>query len=93
MQAEALAAGACVIAADAPQNRDVLGDAGRIVEPTRQAFARALRSIPAQPDAVLAERARTAAARFSIDRQTERMIDLYTSLLEPEPLGRRRRSA
>lgn len=93
VQAEALAAGACVIAADAPQNRDVLGDAGRIVEPTREAFARALRAIPAVPDAALADHARAAALRFSIDRQTERMLDLYTSLLDPEPRGRDRRSA
>ena len=41
VQAEALAAGAAVIAADAPQNRDVLGGAGAWSPPTRGAFARA----------------------------------------------------
>ena len=40
--AEALAAGADVIAADAPQNRDVLGGAGRRRPATPQAFAAAL---------------------------------------------------
>ncbi len=93
VQAEALAAGACIIAADAPQNREVLGDAAQIVAPTREAFARALRAVPAQPDAALTSRAKAAAARFSIDRQTERILDLYGSLLDPEPEGRGRRSA
>ncbi|MGA8534907.1 MAG: glycosyltransferase, partial [Candidatus Tumulicola sp.] len=39
VQAEALAAGAHVIAADAPQNRDVLGGAGVVVPATARGFA------------------------------------------------------
>ncbi|MDE2481965.1 MAG: glycosyltransferase [bacterium] len=93
VQAEALAAGARVIAADAPQNREVLGGAGVLVEPTRAAFARALRDVPGKPDAALAGRAKAAAARFSISSQTERMLDLYASLLDPQPQGRGQRSA
>ncbi len=93
VQAEALAAGARIIAADAPQNREVLGDGALLVRPTREAFARALREVPASPDAALAQRAKTASARFSIERQTERMLELYASLLEPQPEGAGRRTA
>jgi 1,2-diacylglycerol 3-alpha-glucosyltransferase len=79
--AEALAAGAHVIAADAAQNRDVLGDAGALVAPTPEAFARAFRSLgehPGQPDA-----ARRAAERFSLETQTDRTLALYDSLRKP----------
>ena len=76
--AEALAAGTPVIAADAPQNRDVLGEAGRIVTATAEAFARAI----AEPAAPLERAAaRTAAARFSIELQIDRILDLYGSLI------------
>jgi 1,2-diacylglycerol 3-alpha-glucosyltransferase len=85
VQAEALAAGAFVIAADTQPNRDVLGEAGRIVAPDRGGFARALREIPASPDPALVRRAKAAAGRFSAARQVDRMIDLYSSLLEPQP--------
>jgi glycosyltransferase involved in cell wall biosynthesis len=76
--AEALAAGVPVIAADAPQNRDVLGDAARIVPATAAAFARAIavQGGPLEPDL-----ARAAAARFSIDLQLDRMLGLYESLI------------
>lgn len=79
--AEALAAGAFIIAADAPQNRDVLGIAGTIVPPAPEAFAAALAVIPAGPPASAA--ARHKAESFSIDRQLDRMQDLYASLGRP----------
>ncbi len=83
VQAEALGAGAMVIAADAPPNRDVLGGAGKVVEPTVEAFARAFEAVPFEPDPAEAERARRSAGRFSIDTQTERMLTLYRSLWSP----------
>jgi 1,2-diacylglycerol 3-alpha-glucosyltransferase len=81
VQAEALAAGALVIAAEAAPNRDVVGSAGWIVPPTATAFAAAFAALPQQPDQELALRARSAAQRFSIDRQVDSMVDLYASLL------------
>jgi glycosyltransferase involved in cell wall biosynthesis len=86
VQAEALAAGAFVIAADTQANREVLGGAARIVAPDRGAFARALRDIPEMPDAGVRARAKAAALRFSAVRQVDAMIDLYLSLLEPNPV-------
>jgi 1,2-diacylglycerol 3-alpha-glucosyltransferase len=85
VQAEALAAGAYVIAADAQSNRDVLGEAARVVPAERGAFARALREIPTVPDAEHAHRAKAAARRFSAGAQVERMIELYEALISPEP--------
>ncbi len=79
--AEALAAGALVIAADAPQNRDVLGNVGRIVDPTAEAFAEAFHAMTnGSPDA---QEARAAALPFSIERQLDRMQTLYESLVRP----------
>ena len=80
VQAEALAAGALVIAADAPPNRDVLGTAGRIVPATAEAFAQALKSVPEDRDQATSAQAREAAERFSIDRQLDRMLELYERL-------------
>ena len=80
VQAEALAAGALVIAADAAPNRDVLGKAGRIVPPTAEAFAQALQAVPARRDDADSLAAREAAQRFSIDRQLDRMLSLYERL-------------
>jgi glycosyltransferase involved in cell wall biosynthesis len=79
--AEALAAGATVIAADTPQNRDVLGLAGRVVPPAPKAFAAALRAIPKVPDAAASAVARQAAERFRIEAQIDRMIALYEELM------------
>ena len=81
--AEALAAGALVIAADAPQNRDVLGGAGILVPPAAEAFARALCGVPAVRESAEAEIARTAAQRFAGTRQIDRMLALYESLMRP----------
>jgi glycosyltransferase involved in cell wall biosynthesis len=79
--AEALAAGAFVIAADAPQNREVLGTAGSIVLPTAEAFADAFRRVPpgGHPDG----EARGTALRFAIEGQIDRMEALYASLVQP----------
>ncbi|HET9029396.1 MAG TPA: glycosyltransferase [Candidatus Aquilonibacter sp.] len=85
VQAEALAAGALVIAADAPSNREVLGNAGRLVDPNPSAFADALRRVPRLPDDASARRAKDASRRFAADDQVERVLNLYGSLLEPGP--------
>ncbi len=88
VQAEALAAGAFVISADAPSNREVLGTAGQIVEPTIEAFARAIEETPTRPNDAERQRARAAAARFAAGHQVDRILELYASLLEPEPSGK-----
>ena len=78
VQAEALAAGTPVIAADAPQNRDVSA------RPARSSRRRPRRSPApiAEPGATAgADLARTAAARFSIEAQIDRMLGLYESLI------------
>jgi 1,2-diacylglycerol 3-alpha-glucosyltransferase len=82
---EALAAGLPVIAADAPQNRDVLGSAGRLVPPAPAEFARALEHIPAEPDPIAAAAARQAAERFSIANQIAATVSIYESLIRAEP--------
>ncbi|MGC2407162.1 MAG: glycosyltransferase [Candidatus Cybelea sp.] len=79
--AEALAAGAYVIAADAPQNRDVLGGAGLAVPPTPEAFASAFRDLAARPADGAAQAAREAAEGFSLDVQIDRILGLYEILL------------
>lgn len=84
VQAEALAAGAAVIAADAPQNRDVVGAGGRIVAPNPGAFAAAIAATPATRDEAAAAAARRSAERFSIGRQLDRMLAIYASLVWPE---------
>ena len=80
--AEALAAGACVIASDAPQNRDVLGGAGRLVPATAEAFASAFRELTAgagfDPRDGTPRR-----SNFSIDRQIDGVQRLYASLMRP----------
>lgn len=84
VQAEALAAGAFVIAADAGPNRDVVGNAGLIVEPTAQGFAAGFAAIPIVPNRHIADHARRTARRFSIAAQVDRMLELYESLLPGE---------
>jgi glycosyltransferase involved in cell wall biosynthesis len=80
--AEALAAGAYVIAADAPQNRDALEDAGVIVPPLSQAFAAAFAAIPPAGGFSVSTVRRKAEA-FSLERQTDRILALYQSLRQP----------
>ncbi|HUY41242.1 MAG TPA: glycosyltransferase [Candidatus Dormibacteraeota bacterium] len=80
--AEALAAGLPVIAADAPQNRDVLDSGAELVPPTAAAFAASIeRAVPATEERRAA--ARAAGARFSLETQIERILDLYNSLSPP----------
>jgi glycosyltransferase involved in cell wall biosynthesis len=83
---EALAAGALVIAAEAQQNREVLGGAGRLVEPSARTFALAFASIPAVPDSAESLRARAAAARFAIEGQARAMVRVYERL-QTDSLG------
>ncbi len=82
VQAEALAAGSLVIAADTPQNRDVLGGVGVLCEVNAAAFATAFRAIPLEPDPATAERSRGAAGRFAIADQVDRTLAIYWSLVE-----------
>jgi glycosyltransferase involved in cell wall biosynthesis len=83
VMAEALSAGARVIAADAPQNRDVLGGAGVVIPGTAEAFAAAFRAVPGVADPIFSAQARRAANRFAIDAQIDRMTMLYESLIQP----------
>jgi len=83
VMAEAMSAGTRVIAADAPQNLEVLGGAGIPIPATAGAFAAAFLAIPAVADPAFAARARRAATRFEIDAQIDRMEALYESLLRP----------
>ena len=78
--AEALAAGCLVLVADAPQNREVVGSAGRVVPAEPDAFARAMDEVPAAPDPSEAARARAAAALFGIDEQARKIVSLYERL-------------
>jgi glycosyltransferase involved in cell wall biosynthesis len=83
VMAEAMSAGTRVIAADAPQNLDVLAGAGVAVPATAEAFAAAFLAIPAVADPAFAARARRTAERFAIDAQIDKMTALYESLLHP----------
>lgn len=85
--AEALAAGASVIAADAIQNRDVLASAGKLIPPTAADFARAFGGVPGAPDADGVAAARRAAQRFSVELQIDRILALYDSLLRPAQIA------
>jgi glycosyltransferase involved in cell wall biosynthesis len=87
VQAEALAAGAAVIAADAPQNRDVLGSAGLLVPSTPQAFAEAFTRVGSVPEPARAARARQAAKGFLIQDQIDHTLALYESLLRPAQIA------
>jgi len=85
VQAEALAAGSYAIVAEAAPNREVVGDAACIVEPTAAGFAKALGAIPEQPNAEIARRSKEAARRFAIGGQADAIIEIYRSLIEPTP--------
>ena len=78
--AEAMAAGSPVLAPDAPQLREVLGEGGRLIEPTPRSFARAMSQVPAVPDPAVRAKARAAAARFGIDEQARKVAQVYDSL-------------
>ncbi len=77
--AEALAAGAWIVAPDTPQIRDVVGNAGALVPPTAEPFARAFEAVHfAAPQT--AERARAAAQRFGHLEQARKMETIYEDL-------------
>lgn len=78
--AEALAAGARIIAADVPQIRDVTGDAARLVPADPAAFASAFDALSGPPSASEIQRARAAAAPFDQLVQAQRMETLYEQL-------------
>lgn len=82
--AEALAAGLPVIAADAPQNRDVLAGSGRLVASRADAFAAALGELRPARDEDRA-RAREGAHRFALETQIDRILALYRSLTAAQP--------
>ncbi|HEV3152191.1 MAG TPA: glycosyltransferase [Candidatus Baltobacteraceae bacterium] len=79
--AEALAAGALVIAADAAQIREVLGPCGRIVEPSPRGFAEAIAALNRSQNSADAAAGRAWAAHFSIDAQAASVAGLYEDLL------------
>ena len=79
--AEALAAGLPVIAADAPQVREVLGGSGTLVPPAAGDFAEAFAAVPNRPDPQRASQARAAAERFGIETQARTVAELYADLL------------
>lgn len=77
--AEALAAGAHIIAADSASNREVLGAAGSVVPANAEAFAEAFQragSLHLESAAV----ARHSAERFTVGTQIDRILGLYASL-------------
>jgi len=77
--AEAMAAGARLVAADTPQNRDVVGAAGTVVASTAEAFANCFRTVSLQTEPC--RPAQRAAHRFSSEVQVNRMQSLYGSLV------------
>jgi 1,2-diacylglycerol 3-alpha-glucosyltransferase len=83
VMAEALSAGARVIAADAAQNLEVLAGAGIAIPATAEAFAAAFLAIPAVADPIFVAQSRKAANRFAIDAQIDKMSWLYESLIQP----------
>ncbi len=88
---EALASGVPIVAIDAPQTADVLGDMPLVIDDA-DAVAAALRRELAQSAPRLGssrtDRRRSAAARFDGDRLGERIISIYDSLATPLPIRR-----
>jgi 1,2-diacylglycerol 3-alpha-glucosyltransferase len=88
---EAMAAGKPVVALDGPGVRDVVRDRanGRLVSiEHRQVFAHALAWIAVRTSrerTLLSMAARRTAERFSMARQARRALNLYESLITPEP--------
>ena len=79
--AEALAAGAPVVATDSPQLAEVLGPCGLLTAPTAAGFAQAIGLLPEEPNTAEQASARSWASRFSIARQAELAAELYEDLL------------
>jgi glycosyltransferase involved in cell wall biosynthesis len=83
--AEALAAGATVLAADTAQARDVLGDAGSLFAPNPETFAAAFATVAPSPDPGAAANAKRAATRFGADAATSAVLGLYERLTVRSP--------
>jgi glycosyltransferase involved in cell wall biosynthesis len=74
---EALAAGLPVVAADAPQTREVLDGAGFVTEARPEALAAAIRgAVEKNADRSAIQ---LASERFSIEGQTRRLLELYAA--------------
>lgn len=89
---EAMARGACIIANDVPEHREVLGDAGRYYARNNVAgLASAMRDLVADPSA-RADLGRAAASRaqttFSWDHVTDEYERLFRGLARRRTLGR-----
>jgi glycosyltransferase involved in cell wall biosynthesis len=80
--AEALAAGLRVVATDTPASRDVLAGGGRLVPPDPAAFARAFDWAAAAGRDESA--VRLAHSRYSVELQTQRVLEVYRGLLPVE---------
>jgi len=77
---EALASGILVVAVDAPQTREVLGEAGILAEAEPLSVAAALRlALAGDPHA--ATLGRRVAARYDVTELAGRVLDVYASLL------------
>jgi 1,2-diacylglycerol 3-alpha-glucosyltransferase len=83
---EAMAAGAAIVAAEAPQIRDVLGDAGTVVAAEPRALAEAFDAVLPGRDPERAAAARAAADRFSIGEQSRLVAGVY-SRLQPQTVS------
>jgi glycosyltransferase involved in cell wall biosynthesis len=75
-----MAAGLAVVAVDTPQGREVLGGAARLCPPDAQSLATGLREVLADGSAARS-RGRALAQRFELARSTERVLEVYGSLL------------
>ena len=84
--AEAMAAGAPVIAVDTPVVRDVAGDGAWLVPNSPEAFARAIDALPMGENSQR-ERGRAAAAAFGIEAQARKVAGLYETLRSREALA------
>jgi glycosyltransferase involved in cell wall biosynthesis len=84
--AEAMAAGAPVVALDGPGVRDVVArDNGRLLpgDASEEQFARAVEEVTADPRRLrrLCEQARASIEEFSLEHCAERLVALYESLI------------
>lgn len=77
--AEAMAAGAPLIAVDTPVVRDVAGEGAWLVAQSAEAFARAIETLPSGENPQRA-RGRRAAAAFGIEAQARKVAALYETL-------------
>jgi len=75
VQVEALAAGLPVLAADSPQNRDVLGGCARFLTPDARSFARAMEA--ASPMVATRDEMLAVARRFDARALALRCIEIY----------------